>query len=301
MKNALKYYYNIETEIIHQINKKYKFTSMNKKYILCPFTRNYDEIEEIYNLHQFIRLNKIYCHMIIPNNNRELITKINSIPYVLLQIQIEERSITEKDIFNITKIKIDTEQYKKITRKNWYYLWQSKIDYIEYQITQFKKKYPLINESSPYYIGIIENCIEMLANINENKSIKTISHNRIENKEKTEDFYNPLNFIIDHRCRDLGEYIKKNTQEIDIINIINEYLTNNQTSIEEAKLLFLRIIYPSEYIDCCEKILNNRKEEKKIMKIITNVEIKEKKIKETYKILKRIIPLDNIEWLEKRS
>ena len=46
-------------------------------------------------------------------------------------------------------------------------MWIRKIDYFEYQISQFGKKYPIIRESFNYYVGLAENGISLL-----NKAMK---------------------------------------------------------------------------------------------------------------------------------
>lgn len=35
-------------------------------------------------------------------------------------------------------------------------MWVQKIDYFEYQVSQMGKKYPVIRESSIYYVGLAE-------------------------------------------------------------------------------------------------------------------------------------------------
>ena len=45
----------------------------------------------------------------------------------------------------------------------WQDLWIKKIDYYEYQINQFKKKYPYLYQTFSYYSGLTESAI-MLAN-----------------------------------------------------------------------------------------------------------------------------------------
>ena len=47
---------------------------------------------------------------------------------------------------------------------NWDYLWSTKIDYLEYQINQSGKKYPLIVESFSYFVGLTENAISYAKN-----------------------------------------------------------------------------------------------------------------------------------------
>ena len=146
----------------------------------------------------------------------------------------------------------------------------------------------------------MENCISLLSSINEDNTYKTLQHERVGKKNKTEDFFNPLNFIIDHRCRDIAEYFKKNNIfDLDIENILYRIIKQNKYNMEETKLLFIRLIYPSNYIDMCENILEKKEIEEKIIEIIKNTYNYEKYLKKIYNFFSTIIPLQDIEWLKK--
>ena len=69
MKNAIKYYYNLELNDIHQYKKEYKFHSLNKDYILYEYTGTIRELEEKYNIQTYINSIGMYSHKIIKNNN----------------------------------------------------------------------------------------------------------------------------------------------------------------------------------------------------------------------------------------
>jgi len=301
MKNAINYYYNLNPSDIHQINKIYKFEISDASYVMYPCYRNYEEVKEIYELHIFLLKTGYYCHHIILNFKNEITTLINGISYILLRTYIKNRTIRFQDLILFKNIKIDNKEYIKIKRSCWYKLWMEKIDYIEYQISQFGKKYPIIRESSDYYIGIVENCISLLANINEGKSGVTISHNRITKEYTLFELYNPINFIIDHRIRDISEYFKSILlSESNIVNQIKKYIFSSNLSEYEIFLLFVRILYPSHYLDICEMIIDGKKNEKEALIIVNNVTLYENKIKEIYNELKNIIKLPEIEWLTKK-
>lgn len=302
MKNAIKYYYNLNPIDIHQINKIYKFHISNNNYILYPYQRKYEDLKEIYELHLYIKSIGIYCHQIILNKDNQIITNINGIPFILLKTETNNRNINIQDIIFLSKIPINTTSFTKIKRTEWYKLWSEKIDYIEYQISQFGKKYPLIRESSDYYIGIVENCISLLINQKATKINISISHDRINEKTNIEEYYNPLTFILDNRIRDISEYIKLYlTKDKDIVSYIKKYIYTNKLTVNEIEQLFIRIMYPSEYLDTCELILNNRINEKELLKIINNSNIYEKNIKKIYNFLRKQAPIPEIEWLTKRN
>lgn len=299
MKNAIKYYYNLNVIDIHQINKIYKFHISNMRYLLCPITRNIEEIRDIYELHLYLNTLGIYCHKIILNINNEIITTINEVSYILLIVGLENKKIDIQDILYLSNVQVKENSFKRIQRKNWNLLWIDKVDYIEYQISQFRKKYPLIRESSDYYIGIVENCISLLNNINISNSILVVSHTRITKNTTTDEFYNPLNFIIDNKVRDISEYIKSLMLEEDVMENIKNYIYYNQLDKNNIMLLFIRLMYPSSYFDVCESIISNRLEEKNLNKIISANEKYENSIKKIYNYLRSISELPEVEWLMK--
>ncbi len=297
MKNAIKYFYKLEPIEIHQINKKTKFSYSNKEYILYESEKKQLEINEIYKLTLIIMQFGIYCHKIIPNINKELVSTINNKNYILLETNIKTRNIDINDIMYYFRYNINVDQFKKIERENWHKLWTKKIDYIEYQISQLGNKYKLIRESSDYFIGIAEICISIISNMKNDETNMCISHNRVNNKTTTDDFYNPLNFIIDKRIRDLGEYIK-NLQSIENkIEILKKIKNINILNNEEIILLFARIIFPSNYFDAYELILDNKIPEGDIIKILKKNKNYEEEIKKIYNYIRSISKIPEIEWL----
>ena len=296
MKNAIKYYYNLNPKSIHQINKIYKFKIQNKKYILYPCLKTIDEIKEIYELYMYLNMYGIYCHKIILNINDNIITQINEIKYILLNIDIDNRKIEKEDIIFYTNIIIEPSRFNLLKRQNWYQLWINKTDYVEYQISQFKKKYPLIKESIDYYIGIAENCISLLSSF-KNTTNATINHNRISETTTTEEFYNPLNFIIDYKVRDIAEYLKSLMIREDITNNIIDYIRCCNLTDNDKELLFVRLLYPSTYFDMYEKIIENQNDESTLEYFVKENIYYEKNIKKIYNYIRSISNLPEIEWL----
>ena len=109
----------------------------------------------------------------------------------------------------LSKISEDFENTTFEEGNLWKQLWSNKVDYFEYQITQVGKKYPLIRESFSYYIGVVEAGICLL---NNSKKLRcSVAHKRITKNEDLFEFYNPTNYILDTRVRDLSEYFKTMT------------------------------------------------------------------------------------------
>ena len=267
----------------------YKFSINNEYYYLFEVKEN-TNINNIYNLNVELNKRSIYRVQIVLNNQNNIITFISQVNYVLIKSPINlDKTITLDDILffnNITK----GINYNFNRRDNWYSLWINKIDYFEYQINELENKYPLIKERFNYFAGLTETAISLIINL-EPKPILCISHNRIKKNTTLFDLYNPFNFIIDSNMRDIAEYFKDNSSDIE------NYIKNSKLTQDELRLLFIRILYPSYYFDIYEEIIENNINEDEIKKI--NINEYENLIKKTYILLKDICLLPDIDWLIK--
>lgn len=300
MKNALNYYYNLNPNDIYKKENMYKFMYDNNYYTLLDISDNNKNLNEIYNLSIELNKNGIYTHQIILNNQNNIETYINENIYVLLKTYGKMDDLIKiEDIINFSRITSNLNLNTKIKRDNWYQLWINKMDYFEYQINQFGKKYPLLTESFSYFEGIVETGISLLSLENINTSSLCISHNRIKLKDTLFDFYNPFNFIIDVKIRDITEYIKEVLKKEDPFPLIEQYLNNIKLNDIEYKLFFIRLLYPSFYFDMYEEIIDNKIEEEEIKKVIDKIDIYENMIKKTYNYIRNVSSLNEIEWIKK--
>lgn len=294
MKNILNYFYNIYAENIRLNGDNYYFNYKNESYIFYLYNDNYKELEKIYEIYTQMLKRGIYSHQIILNKDNQISTIYNQKQYVLLKISIKlNTKITIDDILYFGNI---TEGYKNII--NWKNLWSSKIDYFEYQMSHFGKKYQLIRNSFSYYAGIVENGIILL---NEKKDvISSISHKRILNNETVLEFYNPLNYIIDIKVRDAAEYFKnKLLTDKNVFEDIKNYLSISKLNENEVYYFFVRMFYPSFYFDCYEKVINGILDEYKIKEVIEITPYYENLLKGLYQYLKKYIQIPEIEWLNR--
>lgn len=295
MKNTIEHYYDIKVSRIHQNRKNYYFVVDTYNYLLLPYD-DIDSLNTIYELSNYLYTNML-SHQIIMTKNSELYINVNEEKYVLLKIYIEKTKINYNEIFKLNSITFNKSQ-NILRRDDWYTLWTNKIDYFEYQINQMGKKYPLIRESFSYYSSLAENAITLFKITNKEKLNICLSHKRISYNSTTYDLFNPLNFVLDYRVRDICEYFKDcffNNKEI--YNDIQNYLFYNNLSYEESCLFFSRLLFPSYYFDIYEKILIENIEEKELNKIISKAIDYENILKKVYYFLKSNNKLPNIEWL----
>ena len=292
MKNTINYYYNLNINTIHQKDKNYYFKVDNKNYLLLKCT-NIEELDDIYRLSMYLS-QILPVHRIVLNVNNEVITKINDSNYLLLELFSNNNKINLNNIIELSNIRIPF-SVDKLRRNDWYNLWIKKIDYFEYQLSQIGKKYPLIRESFNYYIGLAENAIILVNNIDFNNIPLGLSHRRITNMSFN--LYNPLNIVIDARIRDVCEYFKFCFfNNIDISMELELFLSYNSFDINEAKLFLARMFFPTYYFDLYEKIIDNEIDESEIKKVIIKADNYEKILKQVYYHFKN--NQINIEWLE---
>ena len=291
MKNTINYYYNLNINNIHQKDKNYYFNINNNNYLLLKCD-NIEELDDIYKLDSYL-IQILPVHKIILNINNEIITKINDNNYLLLQLYIDNKVDLNK-IIELNNINIP-DYFSKLRRDNWSLLWTNKIDYLEYQLSQIGRKYPIIRDSFNYYIGLAENAIILVNNTDKRNIVLGLSHRRISSNFF--DLYNPLNIVIDIRIRDICEYFKYCFfDNIDISRELELFLNYNNLDINEGKLFLARMLFPTYYFDLYEKVINNEIDESEIKKIIVKADSYEKILKQIYYHFKN--NQLNIEWLE---
>ena len=178
---------------------------------------------------------------------------------------------------------------------DWYYLWTNKVDYLEYQISQIGKKYSLIRESFSYYIGLAENAISLIKGVS-NKNFYSLTHKRIEYNYTTYDLYNPLNFNIDLRIRDVCEYFKSCFfNDINVNEQVRLYLFYNKLNYEESCCFMARMLFPTYYFDMYEKIITGESDDSSLKNIINKANEYEKLLRE----INLYLNLNSIDWLKK--
>lgn len=301
MKNILQYYYNLEISGVRQIGDKYNFYKDGNSYVFSPVERSDIEVNELYNL--IIELNRIGipCHSVILNVNKNITTKFNNKKYILFKKNIDSNDlITIQDIINFSNYTSYEWNYQSIDRTKWKKFWSEKMDYFEYQLSQIGRKYPLLCQMFSYYEGIVETGIQLCDIYKNIIGTICISHKRLDIDTTLSDFYNPLNFIIDYRSRDIAEYFKNRIIKNDAIDDDLLYCLENFITIDNDRILFLiRILFPSLYFDIYENVLNGSVETKSLNTILINHQKYEQLIKKAYGYISTYTDIPTIDWILK--
>lgn len=298
MENIIKYFYNINVINIRQNSKIVFVEDEINLYAFLNCDNYIENIEEIYKLNKYLIYNNIYMYEIIENKFNEIMTINENHKFVLIKIDDNyNKKIDINMIYNF-QYKIYNEFNLKVN--DWKMLWMNKIDYYEYHISTNGLKYPILKDSISYFIGMSENAISALDQIENNDLY--IQHRRITCNSTYFDFYNPLNIIIDTRVRDLCEYYKSCIiYETEYSENIIDIIRNINYTVNEYLLFYIRMLFPTYYFDIYEKIISMNEEEKFIYRIINKIDYYYLFLQETYKEISKFVILPNIYWINKKN
>mgnify|MGYP000000035830 FL=1 len=272
MKNALLFFYNIFLEEIEKINDNYYFTYQNSDFVVHKYIRNIEEVINIYNLNKEMLQNNIITYEIILTKENNVLFYEETSYYLLMKLpNIKNRIITIDDVLSFNYV--SKNNYNLLDKSMWSVNWEKKIDYIEYQFSQMSKKYKNINEGINYYLGIWENAISYYNdNVILKQEVKFICHKRLEVNTDLLEFLNPLNFVIDYKERDIGDYLKsyiinEKYTYLNLKGILNK-LSHDRNDVAR---FITRLMFPSFYFDKYEEIIINEEEDKSILYFNTKI------------------------------
>lgn len=301
MKNIINYYYNFNLINIYNINDSIYFNYKNNDYFFIKYDRSVNEIQSIYNLNSELKKRMILTNSIILNKDNQIVTFVNNTPYILIRDDVKTKKLTINDILYIQNNTINIIGDKKLYRIDWIKMWQIKIDYYEDLMINIKKRYSLLYSNIDYYIGLGENAISYLVYNNVKDNNVCLSHKRINTNKNTFDYYNPINYILDNRTRDISEYIKDLFFSNNNLDLIMYYLNYINLSKEEYILLISRLLFPTYFFDVYDKIINNELDEKIVKPIIDKTDSYISFIKNIFFfiIYQKGINIPYIEWIIK--
>ena len=114
-----------------------------------------------------------------------------------------------------------------------------------------------------------------------------------------DDVYNDF-FGVETPKEDNKEVIKKDNDSMkDIFDDIKYYIDYSDMNEEDLKLFFVRMLFPTYYFDMYEKVLDGTFDEKRIMKIISNIDQYQDILVDIYYYIKQYVELPNIDWYQK--
>ena len=306
MKNIINYYYNLNPNKINQIFDYYYFYINNELYFFKIFERNVDDTFDMYLLNQEMIKRNVLVNEIVNNSINKVITYVNQIPYLLTKVYVNtNKPISLSEISFLSNIRCNYP--KRLVKANWSNLWIKKIDFLEYHHEQNYQKYPFLSSSFNYFIGLSENAITYLNQTisffkPEQCDSEVISHEMLLYDDTVYSLYDPQNIIIDHKARDLAEYIKISffRDNYSIYDELDEYFQYNYFSEYGIHLLMARILYPSFYFEMYDDIINNKVNESSILKIISRIDEYEKYLADMWRYFHKYYSIMDVSWILKK-
>ena len=302
MKNIINYFYNLNITKLTNKDNIYSFYDNDELYHFYIYNNNIKNLDLTKDIDDSLK-NDTLIHEIIINKDNSIITYYNNIPYILCKININiNKPITLGEINYLSSKVIITNS--KITYHSWQDLWSIKMDYLEKVINENGKKYPIIVDSFNYFVGMAENAISYYNNLS-NKEVDNnslvISHRIININDTVYAIYDPVNIIIDHKARDIAEYIKYSffSDNTNIFKELNVYFKYNYYTKDDVVMLLARVLYPSFYFNMYEDIMINSKEEKIITNITSKLDKYELYLTRVFKYFNNFYNLPIPEWLNK--
>lgn len=307
MKNFINYYYNFYINDIHLVDGKYFFSYNDNHYMFKKCDEILPYIDSIYELSKVIDYKGSYYHQLVLNKDKSLVTFFENKPFIMLKLSnVGAFSVSIFDIKSIDIIRNMNKKLVNLNKFNWTILWEKKIDYFEYYILNKKEEYRNLLDSFYYHVGMAENAIlyvkEALMNTNEDyMSHLVVSHRRFNKNMTLLSFYDPTALIIDHRSRDIAEFLKY----LFLINdydfsTIKDYFYKYKLTKLDAHLIFGRLLFPSFYFDYLENTLFNNKIECSTI-IEARIDEYNSFLIEIYNILVGKFEMQEIQWIIKKT
>ena len=293
MKNFIYFNYGFYPKIIYKRNNEEFFFINDEKIYIKRFRDDIKKLEEIYNISNRLYNQKILVNTLIHNKQKQYYTKRDNENIILLRVN--EIEIDKIELKDIEKYNVEINSLEEFDLIEYY---KNKIDELELRMIEFNKEYKIIQESINYFIGMGENAIQLLSNYYDKGKNNHLSHNIKLKDYSIKELNNPLNIIKTNKYYNISNYIKYKfyNYELDydelysILKECNEY---------EGIIFFTSIMFPKEYFEIVEEIINETTEEKEINNIIKRIDEYSYLINFCRKCLIYIEDIKLINWLDK--
>lgn len=307
MKENILYAYHINPIDLKDYPHFSTFTYNDKTYYFSLVKRDEKNFKILLEVMQELQSRKSNIFPFIMNVFGSYLTKVDNKNYVLIEMTDEKKEYDLFDIINFQKEYLVTPKVESLYQNNWENLWSSKVDYLEYQMSELGKNVPTLLNSFSYYVGLAENAISYINSLNrrfpKEHSMLVLAHKRVVYPNLRLNFDNPLNLLFDVCERDIGEYLKNlffyNAK--DALIDLKAYIDVRKPSAYQMGLLFARLLYPSYYFDVHEKVLEDNLDADEVLFYTDKVNEYEQFLKDSYSLMNQYVPLEKIDWLIKKE
>ena len=285
--------YNMCPSKIYKKNNTFFFFSNDEKIYILKSNKDKKELDEMVSVSNKM-FKKTSINTFILNTKGEYYTyKDNEYIILLKSNNCVDSNVTLESILKYNIINGEPFQLKKIDIIS---EWEKTIDTIENEMTEYNKEFPIIQESLNYFIGISENAIQMLKEIN--FEINSIGFNISLEEFNCYEMNNPLNLVKVNKMHNVAMYFKYNFYN-NYVNYdeIYDIIQNNKK--EDLIYLFCSMLFQKEYFDDVKNILLNNKDEKILFKYIKRINDYKKMLLNIKNSLHNISEINEIKWIEK--
>lgn len=308
MKENILYAYHIEIEEIQDFKDYSVFQYQENSFYFTKLKRTEKEFQELLLVMQELQKRNIPVFSFILNVSGSFLTMVGSIPYVLVCVDHPTKEYDIYELLEFQKHVVLNSTKSNLYRNEWAKLWSQKVDYLEYQVHELGKEFPIILSSFSYYVGLAETAISYVQyhekRILPPKNLPIVlSHRRVNYPNIRLNFDNPLNFIFDIEVRDVASYIKSmffKDQKGAMIDL-QAYVTLRKPDLYSLTMLYARLLYPSYYFDLHEKIMEHEMEEESLLKIIDSVQDYEIFLKDVWLFFRSYVPIEPVAWILKKE
>ena len=307
MKDILWYFYHISIEDLQEYPEYSVFSFYDKTYYFTRIKRSKEELDDLLQVCEELLKKRIPVYSFIQNVPGAFVTLVEDKPYILLEVTDAKHEYGILDMMERNSLVHLRTQKRVLYRNEWAQLWSEKVDYLEYQVHELGKSYPVILSSFSYFVGLAENAICYVNHVErtypKNSYDLVLSHKRVMYPNYRLNYDNPLNFIFDIEVRDIAEYLKSMALEEPKYALIDlkTYFAMRKPDVYQASMLYARLLYPSYYFDLHEKIMNQDKKEDVLLSIIDQVDEYEKFMKQAWFVIREFVLIEPISWILKKE
>lgn len=257
MKSKIKFFYNLFIDNIVSYEEYSIIESNNNVYIL----------KKIYNTSSSLFTNNDYFE-IISNNSGTIITEIDSSNFILMRVLKGQHNLYDSFEPQLTTIN------SNIVTSD---LWIEKLEYLKKQLINFGQNKKILIQSFNYFCGMAENAISIMKQCEKKKTCAKsyLCHKRMYYPNNTINYFDPTNFIVDYKSRDVAEYIKSCFFKNKILpqEELRKIINNFKISSDDAEILFARMLFPTFYFDLFQQnVTTDSIDSSAFNKIIASIE-----------------------------
>jgi spore coat protein YutH len=284
----LEEFFGIQPERQTQIGRYEGFISKDQIFIVAPLGESKEHLTELKGIaDHLIQNGDRHVLNITKTKSGELWGEKEGNSFCLLSCQLNERQPIKQIGRKLAKfhlrgltIPFKVERTSRIGQ--WKQLWEKRLNQMEgvwqskmYQSpeNEFER---MFLESFPYFMGLTENAIQYLVDseIDETPGQMdngTVCHERFSNPTWGKEFVlkNPMDWVFDHRSRDLAEWTRgvyfesKHAHHGQVRKFYQEYQSLAPLSAFGWRLLYSRLIFPLHYFECIEEYYITQSEQDK--------------------------------------